>query len=219
MVLAITFGLIWLIIFLIRKDLRKEIWVTSLIFSLMGFTEVIFSEYWTPNSLFGLVNKFGFGLEDIMFCFFLGGISATILEFVLFKKEYTIKNKIKNHHTLALSMLVALVMFSLELFFPRFTIFTSCSLIFTFVLFCTLIFRPDLLTYLAETSVLFMFTYIVILEIIFQPSNYFHRYYHFENLSGIIILGVPMEEYIFGLAFGCLGAFIYKFFFDKRVKF
>jgi hypothetical protein len=217
MVLSLVFGLFWLIIFLWKKELRGEILTTSLIFSVMGFSEIIFKEYWSPKSVFGLIESIGFGFEDILFCFFLGGISATIWEVLFFKKERHLKQRIKNHHILSAGCIMVLLMLILEKIFPMYTIFTSCIFMIFVVFMGCFRYRKDLILYLLESGVVFMLFYILVLKIVFAPVEYFSKFYHFEYLTNFQIIGIPLEEYMFGFAFGVLGSFIYKFIYDKEI--
>jgi len=76
---SVFFGLIWIIAFLLRKDLRKEMLRISLIFAPFGLINFLFiPEYWDPvvvYKFFGL-----FDVESIMHMFFLGGLSAVMYE-------------------------------------------------------------------------------------------------------------------------------------------
>lgn len=210
-------GILWLIIYLARKDLRKEILFTSLIFSTFGLTEVFFKEYWSPKSYLGLIERFGVGIEDILYCFFLGGVAAAVWEFIFRKKEYILRHKIRNHHVLATSSVTATTVTLAELYLPNYTIFTFCIIVTIITFVGVLIWRRDLFMYVLESGVVFTFIYVVAAMILFLPVNYFERFYNFQYLTGIHILYIPIEEYLMGFCFGVLGAFMYKYLRDIKL--
>jgi hypothetical protein len=200
----------------LRKDLRKEILFSSFCFSALAFAELIFREYWKPKSLFGLVENYGLGVESFLLCFFLGGISASLWEFMFYKKERTLNYKIQNHYILSVGAIILTLMTLLEFYFRNYTIYTSTSLIFIIVFGGIYFFRKDLDLYIIESAFVFTILYIMVL-LILVPVNYFDRFYNYEYLTGIKVLWIPIEEYVFGFAVGVLGSFLYKFIYDKEV--
>src|SRR3989338_9589798 len=95
LIFNVFFFLIWLALFLIRPDLRKKMLVMSLIVAPLGFTQYFyFQDYWHPTyslgTLFGIA-----GIEDILWSFFIGGITAVIYE-EIFGIHYA-KRHVKNH--------------------------------------------------------------------------------------------------------------------------
>ena len=72
---------IWLIIFLLKKSIRKKMFLVSLFTMPFGLTEPLFvPEYWDPPSLFNLAANTGFDIESLIFSFAIGGIGAVIYE-------------------------------------------------------------------------------------------------------------------------------------------
>ena len=61
---------IWLIIFLLKKSIRKKMFLVSLFTMPFGLTEPLFvPEYWDPPSLFNLAANTGFDIESLIFSF------------------------------------------------------------------------------------------------------------------------------------------------------
>src|SRR3989344_5997076 len=90
LVFSLIFWGIWLVIFLFRKRLRKEMLLASLFTMLFGFTEPLFvPKYWSPPSLFNLATNTGFDIESFIFAFSIGGIAAVLYE--VFTKERHVK--------------------------------------------------------------------------------------------------------------------------------
>jgi len=70
---------LWAIIYLLRKESRKEMLKMSLITMPFGLTEPLFvPEYWFPPSLFNLAIKTGFDIESLIFSFAIGGIGTVL---------------------------------------------------------------------------------------------------------------------------------------------
>ena len=81
----LLFLLVWIILFTIRPYLRKEMLIMSLIVAPMGPISEIFylRDYWQPeffNSMLSII-------EELLFGFTIGGITAVIYE-VFFAKKY-----------------------------------------------------------------------------------------------------------------------------------
>jgi len=83
LVFALIFLVIWIVLFLIKKGVRKEMLWASILTAPFGLTEPLFvPEYWNPPSLFNLAAKTGFDIESLIFCFAVGGIGAGALSFL-----------------------------------------------------------------------------------------------------------------------------------------
>src|SRR3990172_9898366 len=75
---------VWLVIYVARRSLRKEMLWVSLFTSFTGFAEPLFVQaYWSPPSLFDLARRTGFDVESLIFSFAVGGIAAVLYEAVL----------------------------------------------------------------------------------------------------------------------------------------
>ena len=81
----IFFALFWIILFMYRRDLRKEMLTMSFVVAPMGPLSEFFylRDYWQPE----LFNGWSIGIEDLIFGFTIGGIAAVIYE-VFFGKKY-----------------------------------------------------------------------------------------------------------------------------------
>ena len=97
--LVVPFVLVWVILFLLRKDTRKEQLRMSYIAAIIGpISEILyFRDYWLPESIFPIFIK-GFPLmvEDVIFGFTIGGIAAVIYE-VLFRQKLSRFSKHSKH--------------------------------------------------------------------------------------------------------------------------
>src|SRR3989338_2570037 len=84
----------WIFLYFKRKDLRTEILIVSILAGIGGpLSELWFlKDYWRPE----LFNGWSIGLEDVLFGFFIGGISCSIYE-EMFGRKFA-KRIDRTHH-------------------------------------------------------------------------------------------------------------------------
>src|SRR3989304_9298480 len=104
----ILFG-IWFIIFLFRRNLKKEMFLVSLFTMPFGLTEPLFvPEYWNPPSLFNLAATTGFDIESLIFCFGIGGVGVVLYNVITGAhfgpvSEAYHRSPLHSHHKLAIA--------------------------------------------------------------------------------------------------------------------
>src|SRR4051812_21126766 len=132
---------IWLVLFLLRKDLRKEMLLISIFSVPFGLTQYLFgADYWHPEYIFG--HTF-FGFEDLFYMFAVGGITGVIYE-EFFGKTLS-RHRAKSHPFVMLLFAVLGILFffigtkvlHFNSIYVSSAIFLGCGII-------TLIFRHDL---------------------------------------------------------------------------
>jgi hypothetical protein len=216
--------IIWMIGFILRKDLRKPmIWsgimyafVMGILFILIKFfqyfgliTQTIVPGYWSPDTLFNLTCLTGgYGIEDGIFMFLVGGIAIFVYEYFC-KKRIKIKKNPKHHIKAIVIALVLAILFGLIFDF---------NLIYTLIIFglvgaiCMWIERKDLIKHSLFGGLSFMIIYFIaffVFNTIFP--NFIAGVYNFENLSNILIFTVPIEELLYASSFGLMWAPIYEY--------
>ncbi|WP_225413048.1 lycopene cyclase domain-containing protein [Stigmatella hybrida] len=78
LVLALLFMVPGIVIAFLRPDLRWLMARAALLALPFAATEWLFyPEYWSPRFLFGLADRIGFGIEDVLFVAGLGAFSST----------------------------------------------------------------------------------------------------------------------------------------------
>jgi hypothetical protein len=222
---ASVLGVIWMFIYLLRKDLRKEIWVTSLFASVFGITEHFwyYNIYWKPVWLIKIpfVNA---GLEDFLLCFFYGGIAAALYEFVL-RKHLVKNNKYNEFQRKVISVLsmaagLGVVLFS-EIYL-KIGIIYSTGLGIIMIGLVLLFFRKDLI----KPAIINFFLMLVVV-FIWQGTmrllfpNMYTDYWIIEKTSKIYVMGVLIEEYFWhaSMAFGIGPLFeVFLGYSDRRFK-
>ncbi|MAO17984.1 MAG: hypothetical protein CMH44_14120 [Muricauda sp.] len=213
---------LWGVVYLLKKDSRKEMLRMSWITMPFGLTEPLFvPEYWHPPSLFDLAIKTGFDIESIIFSFAIGGI-GTVLYNLIFKRRYVkIPHTERNHyrHRLHLYILFvpAVVFLILALFTPMNHIYCGILAMFLGGM-ATLYCRHDLKTKIWISGFLFTGLYFVYFGSIlpFYP-DYVTLFWNLENLSDILVAGIPIEELLFAFTFGMYWSGLYEHLYWRKL--
>ncbi|MHB1947886.1 MAG: lycopene cyclase domain-containing protein [Gammaproteobacteria bacterium] len=220
---SLGYLLIWTILFIVKKDFRREMFWVSLLTMPLGLTEPLFvPSYWDPPSLFNLADKTGFDIESLIFSFAVGGIGSVLYN-ILFEVynepllEPQLKQKRHKWHGFILLMPV-LVFISLALFTTLNHIY--CAIIaMSLSAIATIYCRPDLITKILIGGLLFLFLYFVFFTIIIWVfPDFVQQSWNLKALSGILIFNIPLEELLFAYAFGMLWSSLYEHYFWLKVK-
>ncbi|MEQ9352161.1 MAG: lycopene cyclase domain-containing protein [Vicingaceae bacterium] len=193
----------------------------SLITAPFGLTEPLFvPEYWFPPSLFNLAEKTEFDLESIIFSFAIGGIGSVLYQLVYKQKIVRIDTLERNqarHRLHRLILFVPLIIFILFAYFTKLNhIYCGVLALFIGALF-TLYCRPDLKSKIWIGGLLFTVLYFIYFGsiLLFYP-NYVELYWNLDELSHILILGVPIEELLFAFSFGMYWSSLYEHLYWRR---
>lgn len=200
------YAFIWFIFLFLRKDLRKKIFYSSLFAAPLGISEILFiPAYWTPK--FQTIHLFNdLFLESILFCFFLGGVIAISYQ-VLFRERIFSFKKINPVWTLiapALFLTYFLRPFEFNLMFYVVISMIVGSFI---TMFCLgrIAIKQIILSGLVNT---------LIYALLFFPLWYLlpelSASYQFQNLSGILLVDVPIEEFAWLFSFSLYWTPIYE---------
>lgn len=219
--------LIWLFLFIIRKDLRKPMIWTGVVYSsvlICGFLawfflsqyfylgEPIIPGYWNPETLFNLGRiTGGLAIEDIFFMFFVGGIATSIYDF-LFGKRISLKKSYKPHMKVLVIAGITVFLFVITLKFHNLNLIYGLIIPSFIGAICLWIDRRDLIKHSILGGFVFLFLYILAynLYLLIFP-NFIFDFYALHNLSGLIILGIPIEEYLYAFSFGMMWAPLYEY--------
>lgn len=208
----IIFGAIWLILFLLRKDLRKEMISLSLIGAVFfPFALIYLPDYWYPDHIIHS-DALPLGIEDFLFAFLIAGIGAVLYEAAFGKSHLLCECRRKNPKGLtAITAAAVIVLLGFTFWFGLNSIYSSYvsfAIIFGYIVY----FRKDLfwqalMSGFSVGLVMFLFYQIWIR---LYPGIIQH-WWKLENISGILIFGTPLEEIIWGFSWGLVGGTIYEF--------
>lgn len=197
--------------------------LVSLWTALLGFTEPFFVPvYWSPPSLFDLAHRTGFDIESFIFSFAIGGIAVTIYTLI----QSTSHEQISTHerhlsrhryHLLSIlsSPLIFFVLFFATSINPIYSASISMLIGGVFSWYC----RPDLKNKMIVSAFLFLGLYFFyFLTLIAISPGFVQQVWNLKALSGILILGIPLEELLFALSFGFIWSSVYEHIAWRRLK-
>lgn len=218
LLLDLILGLFWIFLFLRRKDLRRELYLTSFVWGICGpIAEIIYlRDYWHPQLIFGQKIK----LEDFLFGFFIGGI-ASVLYKELFHKHLSKNHDHSRHWSWFAPSFVAIGITLLSIFVLIFQINSIYASIFMFGILTLIIifYRHDLLLESLASGIgmvlVTLFLYIVLLKLF---PELFVRLWLLKNLTGVFIFGIPVEELWWAFFFGLFAGPLYEFFEGLRLR-
>lgn len=210
----------WLLLFLAFDQHRRQMWWTSLLMAPFGLTEPLFvPEYWNPPSLFELAQRTGFDIESIIFSFAIGGIGAVLYNIITRKRLVPLQLGERHHsrdrwHRWALAAPFAL--FPFLYFLPWNVVYAGIAAMIAGAM-AAMWCRPDLKSNTLVGGGLFLVIYtIFLLGLKWSAPGYIEQVWNLKALSGIVIYGLPLEELLFGFAFGLFWTGIYEHFTSKR---
>ena len=189
--------------------------IVSLWTSLLGLTEPLFvPEYWNPPSLFDLSLKTGFDIESLIFSFGVGGIAVVLYE-LIFKNKHTALSEKERHlpkHRLhLLSILSAPIIFVLLLLITNLNPIYSSIIAMMIGGFATWYCRPDLKIKMITSAFMFLCFYVIyFLTLITIVPVYVEKIWNLSAITGILVVGIPIEELFFALSFGFIWSSIYE---------
>ncbi len=221
----VILAVIWATLFKVRSDLRKPMIWSGLAymiviiggFSLMkiasnaglSFGPAVIPGYWNPDTLFNLGRiTGGLSIEDILFMFFVGGI-ATVLYDYFYGKRIALRRSYHPHiRAVSIGVGAAAILMAIAKPNPIYPL-----ILFGFVGAIALwIDRRDLFTHSLIGGVLFMLLYALGFQLfLLLFPDYISQVYSLGTLSGIIIFGLPLEEYLYAFSFGLLWAPMYEY--------
>lgn len=179
-----------------------------------GLSEPLFvPEYWNPPTLFDLAQRTGFDLESLIFCFGIGGVSSVLYSVITHRKDIPVLEAEKHqplhrHHYKALAS--PFIVFLLLYFLPWNPIYPSIAAMAVGAI-ATILCRPDLKTKTWVGGMLFLVYYFIFfLALEASTSGYIQQVWNLPEISGILLLGIPLEELLFAFAFGLYWSGVYE---------
>ena len=206
----------WGIIFALNVGKRSAMWRVSLVTSLFGLTEPIFvPRYWNPPSLFELAQRSRFDIESLIFSFAIGGIGVVLYDAITRRNLVPMESLARHerrHSWHRVALLAPFVLFVPLYFLPWNPIFAALVCLVAGAV-ASVVCRPDLLTKTMFSGVLFLVLYgMFMFGLRWFAPGYIEAVWNLPDLSGVLIGGIPLEELLFGFAFGMYWASVYEHF-------
>jgi len=207
------------IVFVVRSDLRRVIWIVGLCSLPFAFTEFLFyPTYWEPLFLFDLVNKIGFGIEDLIFVFGLAAFTSTAYP-VCFNRRFEALAETAARvvvYRVAALLGSALALTGLWVIAGWQIIWGSVAIMLGVSAAMGLSRRdlivPSLLGGGVSALVYGAICYVFALLI----PDVFELSWHAERFSNVYLLGVPLEELLYSVGAGVVATAFYPFVFSQR---
>lgn len=215
-----AFLLPWVLLYALFPRHRGAMWWASVFMALFGLTEPIFvPAYWNPPSLFELAQRTGFDIESIIFSFAIGGIGAVLYNSIARKRLTGIElqeRRGRRHGRHRWALAVPFAAFPILYLLPWNPIYAGIAAMVLGAIAAVLC-RPDLKFNTLVGGLLFLVLYTAfLLGLKWSAPGYIEQVWNLKALSGIVIYGLPLEELLFGFAFGLVWTGIYEHFTWKR---
>ena len=212
---------IWFILFSIRKDIRKEMIIISILFGFVGLiAQYVYTiDWWFPLT----ITNTRIGIEDFIFGFAVAGIASVVYE-EIFKKNINIRKvnknleKIRNFNFIILLSSLLILLFG-SIFILKLNSFYAS--IIAFILPTAYIWykRNDLIfDSLASGFLLMVISFLAFLIPELITPGWVESAWYLENLSGILLLKVPLEDLIWFFLVGMFIGPLYEFYKEGILK-
>ncbi|MEW6331351.1 MAG: lycopene cyclase domain-containing protein [Pseudomonadota bacterium] len=213
---ASAFLVPWAALYLALPLQRKTMLWASLFTAPFGLTEPLFvPAYWNPPSLFNLAQRIGFDIESLIFTFAIGGVTSVLYTVLTGRSTRSMathekRQPLHRHHHKALA--TPFIVFPLLYFCPWNPIYAGIVAMLIGAV-TTVLCRPDLKTKTWVGGLLFLGYYVVfLLGLEWSAPGYIERVWNLAALSGLLVLGMPIEELAWAIAFGLYWSGVYEHF-------
>lgn len=220
LVLAVLFLIPGALIFALRPDLRRAIGVMSLCALPFALTETLFyPDYWEPKFVGDLIHVLGFGVEDVLFVVGLAAFTSTAWACVTRQRFAPLGDDDGARGlarravwlliaTFALVGVVALA--GIPMIYGSFGIMVGVSL-------ALVAKRPDLAPAALGGGVVSTAVYTA-LCVVFGAliPDVFELAWHTDRFLNVFVLGVPVEELMYGFGAGMSASVFYPYVTQQR---
>lgn len=209
---ALIFDAAWLACYVIGKRYRPQIIWGTVITAPLALTSFLFvPQYWKPPSLFDLDAHIRVGIEDFIWAGAVGGIASVVGEILLKEKLAGGRKEHRKKHYAPFIVMLAVFLILWRLY-PNKNIYNTaiafavCAVVVAFL-------RIDLIpTMLIGATVFTILYFLLFVFFLALYPGFIERYYNLSNISGIRLLGVPIEELMFASAGGMVWSVAYEYF-------
>jgi hypothetical protein len=188
----------------------------SFITALLGLTEPLFvPAYWSPPSLFDLARTTGFDIESLIFSFGIGGLGAVLYNLLIGRVLIAMpatQRQAPRHKFHYWALAAPFLSFPILYLLPWNPIYAAIVAMVLGAV-ATMLCRPDLVRKTWAGALLFVAFYSVFLMgVELTAPGYVARVWNLDALSGVRMIGMPVEEFLFAAAFGAYWSGVYEHF-------
>lgn len=213
---VVVLGLFWLAVFLEKKVNRREMLITGVLFGVVAVVLDIkysFWDYWHPN----FISKFY--IENFLYGFFLSGI-CTQIYFAIFKNP---RERVgRKHHPIfvLVSSAISVLAFLFLVGILRFNSIVPMILPPLFVgLYIAYKSHRTLQVQIWTGAIVTIMTFFVFKILLLVNPAFVVDTWHLQNLSGLLVSGIPLEEYLFAFSLGFGLSLAYDYIFGRTLVF
>ena len=212
----------WFAAFAAFPRYQRPMLLASICTMPLGLTEPLFvPAYWSPPSFLDLARTTGFDIESLIFSFGIGGIGAVLYD-ILGGRVLIAMSAAQRHaarHKLHyVAVAVPFLSFPL-LYLFRWNPIYPAIIAMALGAAATMLCRPDLVRKTWVGALLFVTFYSVfLLGVELSAPGYVARVWNLDALSGVQIVGMPLEEFLFAAAFGAYWSGVYEHFTWKSLR-
>ena len=216
-VLGLLLLVVWLLLFLTRKDTRREMIIISIAFGIAGLLAefAYLKDWWQPLTITGTP----LGIEDFLFGFTIGGIASVIYE-VIFKKRLSKEKSfrlITREHLIDTSIILLLpIIFFGGTIFLGLNTFQASIIGYGLPILIMYFKRKDLIvdSLISGISLLLIIFIIYAVLNLITPGWIMH-FWTFKNVPPIVFLNVPIDDLVWYLFTGAFIGIMYEFLHDS----
>ena len=213
---SMAFLVVWIVLYRANVLLRGAMLRASLYVALLGLTEPIFvPAYWNPPSLFDLAQRTGFDVESVIFAFAIGGIGTVLYNAFTRRTLLTVastERRRRRHRLHRAALLVPFVLF-VPLYFLRWNPIYPSIVCLAVGAIASIACRRELARKTLIGALMFCGMYAVfLLGLRWLAPGYIELVWNLPALSGVLIAGIPLEELLYGFAFGAYWTSAYEHF-------
>lgn len=211
------FCLIWATLFLIRKDLRKEMLLVGIFIGLLSVLTSYFwwtIDWWRPATITGTI----VGVEDFLMGFTAGGIMSVIYKVIRNDSSYNrYKFKFYKLSTIILMLFMAGATTWLTFVIGLTTFWSSLIAMLSVALFIMYV-RRDLIVDSVVSGLAMMIISISFYLVASGISNTWVNSTYLHGLSGARVANIPIEEFVFWFLAGMWVGPIYEYALGKKLR-
>lgn len=215
--------IVWGLLFYWRNDLRREMIYLSSLLALTALLDPLFTpHYWSPNSIFKIsLGSWYCNLESLIYSFATGGIAFSIYKVIAnkriekesrYKKARLLEPMLANTVSLIIFLIISYKAFQSWMLAFILTLYVGTAII---VFFRSDLLKPALLSGVSclciHTGVLFFLNSILF-------PGFVSRFWNAKTILGVFIMGIPLEELLFSLAFGMTISVLYEYLLGYELK-
>jgi hypothetical protein len=189
------FAVIWIICFVLRKDLRRKMIYSSIFAGILGLSEPLYTgSFWVPQFKTLALIPGELYLFDLVWCFLIGGFAAVLYQVISKKKVF--KTNVN-----PLLVFVAPVVFLAKFIFDLNTMNWSIISMLVGAIVILIFLDREQQKSVFFNAILVAIVYFCILFVLWQIFPALGQSYLFENHIGLRILAIPIEEPLFAFSF------------------